>query len=106
MANKIPYTWDMTLINTCENNRDCEYLCCLEYDPGLVKLETLKTAQFPPTKSNLCSNMNTLSRFPNPPSKEKPGIIDFDDGTSVTLKCKEPTPNTCEVDSDCPEKYF
>ena len=24
----------------------------------------------------------------------------------MTVKCKEQTPNTCEVDVDCPEKYF
>ena len=106
MENKIPYTSDLVLSKSCENFRDCAESCCLEYDPGLVKLETLNTAKFPTTKSNVCSNIATLSKFTNNPSKETPGIIDFDNGNRVTVKCKDPTPNTCEVDSDCPEKYF
>jgi hypothetical protein len=63
MENKILYTADLVLSKTCENFRDCANGCCLEYDPGLVKLETLNIAQLPTTKSNVFSDIVTLGKF-------------------------------------------
>ncbi len=75
MSNDFPSTKTPVFLNTCQYDRDCKETCCLEYDPGAVPLELLKTANFPTTKSKVCPNPATFYDFQKPPVKENPGKI-------------------------------
>ncbi len=55
----------------------------------------------------MCTNLETLRKFESEPSNKAPGTIYFEGNTTrLSVKCLENKPFTCEIDADCPEKYF